>query len=1269
LLLALLVSLLWMGQSTVNASPPSQITVAQVVKLLPSQDSYVISTEPSMNYATDPLRVAPESQAYVQFDLATLPDDISVDKAVLRMKPSEFPGNPASDVFAGQVDAAWVEETVTWESKPLATAGVLSATLFSQAWAEWEMTSLVQSWVDGAANHGFLLTTEDAGVTFYSREAAMAPELVITFTATNPAPQPGQLLLTKSVETGDEVVGFGETVTYTLRLQHEGGLTPMNADVRDVLTAPLHLAGPVTVQEITPNAHPLRAHVRFERNPHNILETVIEWQGMLSPNAVIELSFPVHVHPFCPAEAEQVQIANTAVAHDQEGVAIEATATFPAACPSANVKVEQTLSPNDGGIVGPGQTDRKTVLMALLKDATVLTTLTNQGSEPVTLGMELRFEEIKAEAITVETGNRPAHVKSICKTITLAAGDDYAIESRVNLADLLGGSLPAIPEDPAEDLRMVSTVRYVLLPPDEEFTCGLLDLLDPALVRQQIFDYKVRPWDLGDAPDSTNHFGAGMEAYPGVPANFPTVFDPATDPAGAQGPAHARPHPFHLGAKVELEPDADAGPLPLNIVPATGLANQDRFDDGLRPLTWPPAYCQPISLTVDIFISPVALTWFAEEESPAILNSWLDFNHDGDWADLVECQPEGGSAVAAPEQILIDQPIDVAALGPGLHTLTIQTGPIAWTGEAQAAAWLRLTLSEQLSVKLADKSYGDGRGGNAPFRLGETQDHLLRAPDATVDGPDMAVALRAGWHPQDKQAGDEAATKVIFTLAYANQGTESAKEVVLSMQPPTQFAAQSFGFLAAPPLESTQIQTASLPYAFALGEVEAGQGGVIVLWWAGEFDEVYSGSAQVTSAEDLNPANNSAVASVETIHPGLGFGFKSANGPFLVQRGTTCRNSFELDGFAPPQAQVQIRHNGNAVGAVLADEYGRWRYTVSGLTTGLHRFEASLQRGQSGPPTMVETVVAVDTDLLVDPVTLEFVNQNGRHFHPDTQGWQQGDWQLHLPEGSYAAGINACGVLTPEIHLQLGQHRFGLTDEDGDHRYLGNLVVGPNADIRLAAVDQPLSLVVTTDGMEISYAGMLSVETAGTIQDAAGMLADATVTLLAEQADTMESCFCPWDGTGYGQVNPQQSGSDGSYSFSPPAGLYRLYVAKEGYQPYRTGNLAVDGLVNQTVTLTPRVDQQPDYVVEISPSGFNPAILWVEPGAMIEFANTDLDGHRVTATSWDSGLLLTGERYQVVAGGAGSYLYTDGSEATHQGFIIVGAANGLNKFFLPVVQR
>lgn len=57
--------------------------------------------------------------------------------------------------------------------------------------------------------------------------------------------------------------------------------------------------------------------------------------------------------------------------------------------------------------------------------------------------------------------------------------------------------------------------------------------------------YVVPCPDLGDAPDSSNHFGAPMLAYTGVPAAFPTVFD--SPPGQPRGPKHLNAGPIHLG--------------------------------------------------------------------------------------------------------------------------------------------------------------------------------------------------------------------------------------------------------------------------------------------------------------------------------------------------------------------------------------------------------------------------------------------------------------------------------------------------------------------------------------------------------------------------------------------------------------------------------------------------------------------------------------------------------------------------------------------------
>src|SRR5689334_18847464 len=111
-----------------------------------------------------------------------------------------------------------------------------------------------------------------------------------------------------------------------------------------------------------------------------------------------------------------------------------------------------------------------------------------------------------------------------------------------------------------------------------------LSLLIPTLSLAQVST--TPPGDLGDAPDSTNHFGVGMAAYPAVLARYPTVFDPAT--GAPSGPLHINPAGNGwLGAAVSREADADLLPDAdgvTNIDPPTNTANRDRFDDGVPPV-------------------------------------------------------------------------------------------------------------------------------------------------------------------------------------------------------------------------------------------------------------------------------------------------------------------------------------------------------------------------------------------------------------------------------------------------------------------------------------------------------------------------------------------------------------------------------------------------------------------------------------------------------------------------------------------------------------
>lgn len=219
------------------------------------------------------------------------------------------------------------------------------------------------------------------------------------------------------------------------------------------------------------------------------------------------------------------------------------------------------------------------------------------------------------------------------------------------------------------------------------------------------------PYDLGDAPDSSNHFGAQMTTYGGaVAAGFPTVFDVLT--GVAQGPRHtAPPADIFLGGGVSLEGDADRLPdqdFVPNIDPPKNKGDQDWADDGVQfPIALPSCMLTTFQYDVTVVAGP----------STRFVNAWLDINRDGDWADTIGCfDPERGAVYVA-EWAVQNQ---VLSLAPGLHT--VQTPQFNYYDPAgtNAPTWLRVTVSDVVAP-----SPQDGRGPANGYGVGETEDFLL----------------------------------------------------------------------------------------------------------------------------------------------------------------------------------------------------------------------------------------------------------------------------------------------------------------------------------------------------------------------------------------------------------------------------------------------------------------------------------------------------------------------------------------------------------------
>ena len=244
------------------------------------------------------------------------------------------------------------------------------------------------------------------------------------------------------------------------------------------------------------------------------------------------------------------------------------------------------------------------------------------------------------------------------------------------------------------------------------------------------------PYDLGDAPDSTNHFGKNMRTYySNIIANFPTVYE--GNPI--HGPIHFQPKAkAFLGNSiysVTFEGEADQGPdqdPTNNILPNTNEADKDLKDDGIPNDRMPLILdtCKLNTFQYDVFV--------VDPNQDMYVNVWFDWNRDGDWNDdgtndqTLRCQTCNGmeniKEWAVQNQLLF-------GLNPGKNTITTP-GFLAWnpTTWIYSAIWMRITISDQ------PFKGGSGAGGSGPaagYMYGETEDYYFYPAQGCVVCEDL----------------------------------------------------------------------------------------------------------------------------------------------------------------------------------------------------------------------------------------------------------------------------------------------------------------------------------------------------------------------------------------------------------------------------------------------------------------------------------------------------------------------------------------------------
>ncbi|MBW7474084.1 DNRLRE domain-containing protein [Paenibacillus oenotherae] len=144
--------------------PPSYITELPSVK-----DAFVRSNIPTLNYGTEQSMIVgcnstnkEKYRSLIQFDIDELPDNITVEKAELKMFNSQV-NNSNHQIGVYTSSASWEETGVTWLSQPAVQEIITVQSLGSQSgYIRIDVTNQVKEWYAHTdSNYGFIIKAMD----------------------------------------------------------------------------------------------------------------------------------------------------------------------------------------------------------------------------------------------------------------------------------------------------------------------------------------------------------------------------------------------------------------------------------------------------------------------------------------------------------------------------------------------------------------------------------------------------------------------------------------------------------------------------------------------------------------------------------------------------------------------------------------------------------------------------------------------------------------------------------------------------------------------------------------------------------------------------------------------------------------------------------------------------------------------------------------------------------------------------------------------------
>lgn len=194
-------------------------------------DAQTVAGQPGVNFGTQTaFSVAAASggeamRSYLLFNVSGIPRGSVIHSAQLEAFVQDVAGTGSRKAQVFAVNSAWSENAIRWSNQPPVSAPGATQTLSVNQWNNWDVTALVQDWVDGTrAIHGLALRPvlaagESFSAVFRSREASTnQPRLIINY-GVAPHPQNTAYARLRQESTTPPTAYFNGGLPTTLQMQ------------------------------------------------------------------------------------------------------------------------------------------------------------------------------------------------------------------------------------------------------------------------------------------------------------------------------------------------------------------------------------------------------------------------------------------------------------------------------------------------------------------------------------------------------------------------------------------------------------------------------------------------------------------------------------------------------------------------------------------------------------------------------------------------------------------------------------------------------------------------------------------------------------------------------------------------------------------------------------------------------------------------------------------------------------------------------------------